>query len=670
MSNSEGEKTEIDNTAQEERAEKIKLFSFRKKGFLLGIAMAALAWYLCVKKAALFDWQAALISLGFVLSGAVSLNGEHKAAKAFTWLLFLLSTLFSFYIVETLNKNNLYDDLTVTQGILNMVWYAMVLLIFYFVVRRKTPAALLCILLFLFIGTANHYILVFRGTVIFPCDLLSLKTAANVADNFNFTPDRTMVYCFLLCALYAAFLLGNSYGWKKDRAGKKIIIPVVGLYVLYGYVFFNTDMLRRLDIYAQQWKTQANGYILNFTAALRYSFVDEPEDYSAQEVQNFADTVKAPKAKGKHPTNIICIMNESFADFSIFEGFESTEDPMPFYHSLTENTIKGTTCVSVTGGGTANSEFEFLTGNTLAFLPQSTVAYQLYFKEDTPSSVDEFSSLGYECVSFHPYLASGWNRPLVYEYMGFGRQLYKEDVTEIDIVRKYIGDSSDYKTLYSLTDERKGDDMFIFNVTMQNHSGYKYNWTDIENPVSVTGRFDGEEYTAEVNQFLSLMKESDNALKELIEHYQSVDEDTLIVLFGDHQPPLPNEFYEDLYGKKLDRRTAEETMQQYKTPFFIWANYDIEEEEGIEISLNFLMNKVFETAGMPLTKYQSFLADVKKELPVVNRTGFKTKDGEYFEAKDRNKLSEKQRQLLEMYEYMQYNNIFDNENMPECFFSY
>ena len=111
-------------------------------------------------------------------------------------------------------------------------------------------------------------------------------------------------------------------------------------------------------------------------------------------------------------------------------------------------------------------------------------------------------------------------------------------------------------------------------------------------------------------------------------------------------------------------------MQQYKTPFFIWANYDIEEEEGIEISLNFLMNKVFETAGMPLTKYQSFLADVKKELPVVNRTGFKTKDGEYFEAKDRNKLSEKQRQLLEMYEYMQYNNIFDNENMPECFFSY
>ena len=155
-----------------------------------------------------------------------------------------------------------------------------------------------------------------------------------------------------------------------------------------------------------------------------------------------------------------------------------------------------------------------------------------------------------------------------------------------------------------------------------------------------------------------------------MEHYKSVDEPTLIVFFGDHQPPLSNDFYEDLYGKKLDDRTAEETMMQYKTPFFIWANYDIEEEEGLEISLNYLMAKVFETADIPLTKYQMFLKNIEKELPVVNRIGVKTKEGHYVEAQKEDNLSEKQKELLKEYEYIQYNNLFDDKDLPDSFFNY
>ena len=651
------------------KTEKSKPFSFCLKGFFAGLLIALAAFFLCVKFAGLKMWQSVLISIGFVLVGALKLENEHKLTKIITWALFILTTLFSFYIVETLNLNSLYNDLTFLQGVLNMVWYSIVLVLIYFVFRRKSLSAIVAMLIFLSIGVANHYVLVFRGTTIFPNDIFAMETAMNVADNFDYTPDSTMVYCFVLCALYAFALIRAKYGWKKDHPSPRFIVITFSAFIAYGTAFFTTDMLRALEIYAQQWKTQANGFVLNFTAAITYSFVDEPKGYRAEIAHTIEDYFSAQTDDGTNPVNVICIMNESFADYSIYEYFSMTEDPMPYYHSLKENTIKGSVYVSVTGGGTANSEFEFLTGNTLAFLPEATVAYQLYFDEKTPASIDEFVSLGYETTAFHPYEASGWNRPMVYEYMNFDQQLYEDDVTKKGRVRKYISDISDYHEIFRLTDECQ-DDMFVFNVTMQNHSGYSEDWPNLDEENYAAGRYAGKKYTDDLNQYLSLTKESDVAIKELIEHYSNVDEDTLIVFFGDHHPPLSNDFYEDIHGKAMDERSMEEVMLHHKTPFFIWANYDIPEEEGLEMSLNFLMNKTFETAGIPLTEYQLFLNEVKKEIPVINRVGYITKDGEYIEKHEINKLTPKQRELVKMYEYLQYNNIFDNENMPSNFFNY
>lgn len=130
-------------------------------------------------------------------------------------------------------------------------------------------------------------------------------------------------------------------------------------------------MLPALGIYTQQWVTQANGFLLNFTVAMRYSSVDKPEDYSRDRVLELAEEYPAVEADGSvtRPVNIIAIMNESFADLTIFEGLELEEDPTPFLHSMTENTIKGWMYSPVTGGGTASVEFEYLTGFSTLFQP-------------------------------------------------------------------------------------------------------------------------------------------------------------------------------------------------------------------------------------------------------------------------------------------------------------
>ena len=240
----------------------------------------------------------------------------------------------------------------------------------------------------------------------------------------------------------------------------------------------------------------------------------------------------------------------------------------------------------VTGGGTASVEFEYLTGFSTIFQPPHTVAYQLYAEEGMPSLAALAGSVGYDSTAFHPYKSSGWNRPIVYEDMRFDHQLYEEDVTAPYLIRRYVSDQSDYETLYSITDRAEGDPAFIFNVTMQNHSSYAQGWNNLEKTITLPTEQRTADTTAE--QYLSLMRASDDALRDLIAHYEQSPEPTMIVFFGDHQPPLKNAFYEQLYGKPLDQRTTEEVLKQYATPFFLWTNYDIQEREDVVLSPNYL----------------------------------------------------------------------------------
>lgn len=102
---------------------------------------------------------------------------------------------------------------------------------------------------------------------------------------------------------------------------------------------------------------------------------------------------------------------------------------------------------------------------------------------------------------------------------------------------------------------------------MQNHSSYAQGWNNLEKTVTLSTEQRTADTTAE--QYLALMRASDDALRDLITHYERSSEPTMIVFFGDHQPPLKNAFYEQLYGKPLDQRTTEEVLKQYATPFFL-----------------------------------------------------------------------------------------------------
>ena len=583
-------------------------------------------------------------------------------------ILFLLGPWLAFIMVEILNKNHPFDSHTDIQILLNLIWYYIFFWMVRLVLGRRLLSSAIASGASFLVGLANHYVLSFRGRIIFPCDLLCLDTAANVATDYDYTPTEPVWIAAAILVLYWLVLMLTGHLCPirgRQKLSKVLSLGSLAAIALYVYAFLFTAMLPSLDIYAQQWKTQANGFLLNFMAALRYSFVSAPEDYSDEEAARIAAAFAPEAAKGETPENLIIIMNEAWADMvASFPQLELSEDPMPYYHGLTENTIKGMLVTPVTGGGTANVEFEYLSGASLAFLPTNTVAYQLYLYEHFPSLVSEAKHFGYETIAFHPYLSSGWNRTSVYEWMGFDHQYYEEDVVDREDIRRYVSDACDYRQLFRRTEETDGP-TFIFNVTMQNHSGYTQGWKNLERSVEVVGQTKGS--TTASTQFFSLMRETDKALQELIEYYAASDERTMIVMFGDHQPSLGNDFYEELYGKPLDARTTEEVLAQYETPFFLWANYDISEAEGLRISSNYLGTLTREVAGLPLSGLDVQLRALMEVLPVATTAGYVTADGLAVErAED---LPEEIRAQYEEYRITAYNYLFDEDHHVENFFS-
>ena len=588
--------------------------------------------------------------------------------------LLLLLPVLAFALVEYLNYNSL-DDFTPVQIALNLAWYYLLELVFYFVRRRRRVAAAKWAFGIAWgLGMANHYLISFRGRTLFPGDFLTLRTAANVAGNYDYRPDSMQ---WLTIGIFAAVLVLLSFLPREEKRpfDWRGFAPAAAGTAVFLAAFFGTGWVEGLGIEPSMWTTRGNGLVLNFTVCLKYMKVEKPDSYSQETLaalagenpSDAADTAASADG-GTQPVNVIVIMNESLSDLSVLPGVESNMDAMPFLRSLTDNTIKGYAYSSVFGGTTANSEYEFLTGNTTAFLPAGTVPYQMYVSDGDPSLVGQMEALGYTTIAAHPYRSSGWNRPTVYADYGFDEVYFESDFQDRAYMRGdertgYVTDRCDYENLIRWYEEKEeGQPLFLFNVTMQNHSAYQMAWTNLPKEVWLTGELENRFQT--VNQYLSLVYQSDQAFEDLIDYFSQVEEPTMILLFGDHQPQVATNFYTDVLGTNPDTADAQKKQM---VPFVLWANYDIPEAQGVELSLNYLSALLMDTANLPMTGYQKFLSQLWETAPVINTVGIRDAQGNWYG--ENAALPEELDGAIEDYKVLLYNNVFDKKDRVENFFT-
>ena len=365
----------------------------------------------------------------------------------------------------------------------------------------------------------------------------------------------------------------------------------------------------------------------------------------------------------KNPT-IIVIMNESFSDLSVLGNLETNQPVTPFMDSLYKNTIKGYALSSVYGAKTPNSEWEYMTGNSMAFLPEGSVVYQQYIDDQPTSIVSTLKNNGYTCVAMHPYYSTGWSRNKVYPKLGFDETHFMDDFDETNILREYITDQELYDGIIDRYENRKNNEkLYIMGITMQNHGGYGTRYDNFDQEVYKLG----DSYT-DGNQYLSLIHESDKAFKNLITYFQNVDDPVEIVFFGDHQPGLYSEFIKLINGKGTSGLSEDEIEKLYTVPFYIWTNYETEAKTVDITSLNYLSTMTLERANIDLPAYNQFLADMMEVVPAINSRGYYSKTAGGFLHID--EASGEEAEWIKNYNILQYNSMFDEKNKSSLFFPY
>lgn len=493
---------------------------------------------------------------------------------------------------------------------------------------------------FLLVGIANYFVILFRGYGIVFMDVYALGTAAAVAGNYRYEINAAFVAGVIgglaLLAAARVFLPGRKHAYAK---AKYMLVSLAGIGCgLLFFLWIHMDVVFFRGVASLSWDhnigMRENGYLLYFTANAGKATVEEPAGYSLERVREILNPYlrqekHRDRIQDKKP-NLIMIMNESFSDLEVLGRIDTNEPVMPFYDSLEENVIKGYAYSSVYGGYTANSEFEFLTGATKAFLPGNP--YLQYLDGKLPNLVTNLKEQGYgEVIAMHPYKPSGYSRNRVYPLLGFDRFLSLEDFSQKNLIRGYVGDGESYKKMEELYQARAKDAPFcVFHVTMQNHNPYDDKDYRPDCPIKVTN-FSASSST---EQYLSLMRESDRALAQLVGYFEQVEEPTVILLFGDHQPHLSDVFYQEVMGKKPDFFNRQEVMKKHLVPYMIWANYQIPQQEVEKISLNYLSKLLLEIAGLEMTAYDRFLEDVRKRLPSVSASGYYDQEGRLYQYED------------------------------------
>lgn len=401
--------------------------------------------------------------------------------------------------------------------------------------------------------------------------------------------------------------------------------------------------------------TEKNGYSLNFVLKFGNSTVPLPEGYGPETVdkleQQYVTNISSPE---KQPT-VIVIMNETFADLKVLGNeLQTSKEIIPFFNSLDKNTIRGYALSSVFGGRTANSEYEFLSGNTMGFLPADSLVYQQFIKvRENYTLMSSLKELEYNCYAMHPADSKNWARESTYPLLGFDDSYFVDDFPQENLLRGHVSDQEMYEQLISLYEEKSRDEnLFLFGITMQNHSGYD----DPNFPAEIQLEGYSKEYP-DVEQYLTLLRYSDQALQYLVEYFEAVEDDVVILFFGDHMPRLDDVFYRETHGG--DYTTLDEQMLQYMVPFAIWANYDIEEQYIPCTSLNFLSNYLFETMGTTLPAYNAFLLDVNEVIPAMNSIGYYSKSKERFIPYS--EATGIEAEILHQYQILQYNCLLDSD---------
>lgn len=626
--------------------------------------------------------QDAVRALFALIAGAVDRFRSLPFAKKARPFVLALAVPTAFLLLEVPYNANLLSMDPYYAG-LNLVLLAILFGICYFVGQRSRAAVAAFLLACLAAGTANHFVILFKGQPVVPADLFALSTAASVGSGYSFELDASLLASIALFLGYCAVLFlmpKQRLSFRRGLTNATCALVLVGGF---GWSLAAVDIEKAFDCTVDVWGVKESyagqGSALCFLKRVQDLSPAEPDGYATAAIEDmldsYADATAIPEAHAgelvEQPT-VIAIMNETFSDLSRYPGLADTEARPARFHELAAEALEaGEAYASAMGGGTCNSEFEFLTGSSMAHLGGGVYPYVLYDLDKAESLVSYFSSMGYATHALHPAEGTNWRRDRIYAQLGFDRFSDIASFDGADTLRGLVTDRATYDYVLNLLAENE-QPQFIFDVTMQNHGGYDVGGLSEEMSVSVP-LSDGTT-SPELNEYASVIRQADQDLAYLTEQLNALERPVVLCFFGDHQPGFSDWLFEATHeGVSADDLGLDAVQSRYAVPYLIWENdaaRAIKQQHGNPAeheadalaagpveqrsSLNYLGAKLVDSAGLPTTNYQRFLLSTSESIPAVNLNGYLSADGTWHwldeEADAEN--------LLDAYAWIQYDNLF------------
>lgn len=549
----------------------------------------------------------------------------------------------------------------------------LIIVLFYYLMYAVTGSGTIAILitgtLGLILGFVNHFKIVMRGDPAMPWDLFSAGIAAKISTKYKFQITQRFIAAIIIIFMLV-LVVRLTHTPYVHGIRKRLLATVLSSLLFCGFIFgviLNQALLRRMDVsyslFPPLQSFNENGTMLALALHLNNinvaggenNTVEATEDVIAKYAKVAADENLNVSSDSEVKPNVICIMSESYSDLNELREIDTTEEVMPFFNSLKKESMHGDLAVSVFGGGTCNTEFEFLTGYSVRSLLAGSSVYTLYVNHPLDALPQIFKDQGYDTIAIHPFDSAWWGREDAYPLLGFDKFISDDDFVDPQYVRGYISDKSAFERIITeYQNKDKDKPLFTFMVTMQNHADYTEYWDNQAYDIKITNFPDNDFPCTE--HYLSLLRESDDALKELVTYFKDADEPTIIVFFGDHKPFLDTDFYSTLLGENLADLSTRESLPLYTTPYLIWANYDIASGDTGVTSPNFLGQTVLDLAGLKSPDERSCMRVLKTKISAMSALAVFDKDGTPYTNDEA--LPSDISEILDDYEFVQYGMLF------------
>lgn len=508
------------------------------------------------------------------------------------------------------------------------------------------------------ISIINHYVLLFHGMPLSFLMLQNLSTAMNVISGYDIAIDPFVVRMILiLVCLLSICILNRKLSLRMESQKKpiKVYISVMAVFlVAFYFCFLGSNPLKPAKTISWDWQEGYRKY--GFAACSVESYfqiqnvVNKPEGYSRETVQELE--IYERHTSEKQTPDIILILNETLYDLQEITEIK-TDIPYLYEMYQLDNVVSGYAITPSIGGGTNSSEYELLTSNSLELMPGIT-PFNTLDLTGSNSIASYLKSLGYRSFACHSARSSNYSRGIGYPALQFDESFFEPDYKDMDnYYNRADTDESTYINLIRWYENMpESSPRFMYMLTFQNHGAYEQNPPEAD-LVHVQG--DYEEYTQQINEYLTSISLSDKAFCQLTEYFSDVDRPVIICMVGDHAPTFASSIVSGSYSKE------EQDLRLRKVPLIYWANYDLESVDVGTMSMNYVVPTLLELAGIELSPYYSYMRNLQERVPILTSYGkYYDHAGVMYSYSD--DLQSPYAKVVDDYFFLEYHNLQDDRD--------